>query len=91
MRGDKSLARRVHRVSRSTQGLKTGLSSFEEIRAVSRKAAKDAKENPSLVLSEEIRAFNAVQPFSGCSAGRASQPLAQGAAEKPGIWVYLKR
>jgi len=34
-----------------------------------------------LGLYKEIRAFNAVQPFAGCSAGRASQPLAQGVAE----------
>jgi hypothetical protein len=40
--------------------------------------------NPGLGLSEEIRACNAVQPFSGCSA-----ELAQGAAEKKlGLGFY---
>ena len=33
------------------------------------------------VSSEEIRAFNAVQPLTDCSAGRAIQPLPQGTAE----------
>ncbi len=33
------------------------------------------------------KSFNAVQPLSGCSAVRASQPLPQGAAEFMGIGV----
>ncbi len=31
-----------------------------------------------------------MQPLSGCSAGRASQPLAQGTAEKSRAWVTIK-